>query len=66
MMQISDDSYNLMHSKIDSYERALKEIMKARGVFDIDRVQHASNCIDEMKTIAQDALDLIIPLKRKQ
>ena len=57
-MQITDDSYDRMMSKIGIYENALKEIMKARGAFNRDPIKHAENCINDMKQIAQDALDL--------
>lgn len=35
---------------------ALKEIAKGRGAFDRDPLQHASNTIDNMKEIANEAI----------
>jgi len=35
---------------------ALEEIKKGRGAFSADPLEHAGNCIDEMKAIARTAL----------
>lgn len=35
---------------------ALKEISKGEGAFDVDQLEHASNCIENMKSIANEAI----------
>lgn len=38
---------------------ALKEIAKGDGAYDTDKLKHGSNCIDNMKELAEQALKLI-------
>ncbi len=42
--------------RIAYLQDALSEIKKGAGRFDLDRLKHAGNCIDNMKAIAVDAL----------
>ena len=36
---------------------ALTEIEKGEGAFSLDRLTHASNCVENMKAIAKNALE---------
>lgn len=42
--------------EIDRLRAALAEISEGRGTYSRDRLEHASNCIEEMKGIAKQAL----------
>jgi hypothetical protein len=42
--------------RITQLEAALREIAKGEGAFSRDQLTHAENCIDNMKSIAQEAL----------
>lgn len=41
---------------IEEFGKALKEIAKGEGPFNIDPLQHASNCIENMVNIAKKTL----------
>lgn len=45
-------------------EKALEEIAKGEGEFNRDPLVHASNCIDNMKKIARDALATTVPIQK--
>ena len=65
MMQIKTYKYSKDQGKyIDQIEaenkelrESLKEIIKGDGAYDMDRLKHASNCIENMKSIALKALN---------
>jgi hypothetical protein len=48
---------NSDHKRIARLETALREISEGRGTFSRDPLEHASNCIEEMKAIAIKALE---------
>jgi hypothetical protein len=43
--------------KIERMRAALEEISRGEGPFSRDPLTHATNCIENMKQIARDALD---------
>ena len=45
-----------LHADIERLRRALVEIAKGEGAFSRDPLEHAGNCIDNMKQIAEAAL----------
>ena len=46
-----------MKTSEEIMEEALREIALGRGPYNPDQLQHAQNTIEEMKTVAQNALD---------
>jgi hypothetical protein len=47
---------SLYQARIAELEGALREIELGKGAYSMDRLEHASNCIDEMKSIARAAI----------
>ena len=41
-----------LQNELDEAREALKEIAKGEGAYDMDQLKHASNTIDNMKSIA--------------
>jgi|GEM_PF-7034796 len=50
------DNRSPAKQRIAELEAALREIAKGEGAFSRDQLTHAENCIDNMKSIAQEAL----------
>lgn len=46
-----------MSDLLNIYKNALEEIIKGRGPYKRDPLEHADSCIQAMKKVAQDALD---------
>lgn len=44
--------------------RLLKEIMKGEGAYSRDRLTHAGNCVENMKGLAKQALELLEEKKK--
>jgi len=49
-----------MSDNIAEVKRILEEITEGKGAYSLDPVNHAANCIESMKQLAQDALDLLV------
>ena len=47
---------NLCNDSCSELLEALKEITKGEGRFDMDRLRHAGNVIEDMKSIAEQAI----------
>lgn len=53
------DDHNKLVAKLEMCETALREITKGRGAYSRDQLTHASNTIEDLKGLAQAALDIV-------
>jgi hypothetical protein len=49
-----------MPDNIAEVKLILEEIKEGKGAYSLDPLTHAANCIESMKRLAQDALDLLV------
>ena len=57
MISITHDYLIDLQVEIRDYRKALKEITEGKGRFSQDQLTHASNTIEDMKHLAQSALN---------
>jgi hypothetical protein len=50
------DALDTARAEIERMREALQEISKKEGRFSMDPLEHASNCVEDMAQIAQEAL----------
>jgi len=48
--------YDLLQAKMEELRDALKEIAEGRGTYDLDRLKHCANTVEDMKALANKAL----------
>jgi hypothetical protein len=63
------DHYISEHPEGDGLQiaiEALTEIAKGEGRYDMDRLRHAANCIEDMQQLAKEALSKLVEPPKEQ